>query len=46
MKFYGYKNSKINYFTTDGGEWVRVSFLRWLFLKIFGFMTKIELKEA
>ena len=44
MKFYGYKNDKINRLlgnTTDG-EWVRVSLLRYVFLAIFGYMTKRE----
>jgi len=44
MRFYGYKNSFVNrYFgTTEGGEWVRVSFVRFIFLWLFRYMVKVE----
>lgn len=44
MMFYGYKNTKINRLMgiKEGGEWVRVSFIRYVLLKMFGYMTKTE----
>lgn len=44
MKYYGYKNTKINRLLGDtmNGEWVRVSFMRYIFLWMFRYMTKIE----
>jgi len=40
MKFYAYRNRKINFLSMDGGEWVRVSFVQYLLLKIFGYIVK------
>ena len=48
MKFYGYKNTKINRLlgnTTDG-EWVEVSPFRYIFLLLFGYMVKREKKKS
>lgn len=44
MKFYGYKNTKTNRLLGDTlhGEWVRVSFVRFVFLFLFRYMTKVE----
>lgn len=44
MKFYGYQNTYMNRICNrkDGGEWVRVCFVRFLLLKLFGYMTKFE----
>jgi len=44
MKFYGYKNTKINRLLgdTENGEWVEVSLVRFLFLFIFRYITKVE----
>jgi hypothetical protein len=44
MKLYGYKNTKTNRLLGDTthGEWVRVSFIRYALLRMFGYMTKVE----
>ena len=44
MKFYRYKNTKVNRLlgNTVNGEWVRVSFIRYIFLRLFGWITKYE----
>lgn len=44
MKFYGYKNTKINRLLGDTthGEWVKVSLIRYVFLVLFGYMSKRE----
>jgi hypothetical protein len=44
MKYYGYKNTKVNRLLGDTthGEWVRVSFIRYIFLYLFGWMVKKE----
>ena len=47
MRFYGYKNTKTNRLlgnVTDG-EWVRVSWIRYGLLFLFGYMTKQEKEE-
>jgi len=44
MKLFGYKNTKINRLLGDttNGEWVSVSLIRYMFLQLFGYMTKRE----
>ncbi|MCP4650419.1 MAG: hypothetical protein GY853_10120 [PVC group bacterium] len=44
MKYYGYKNDKINRLLGDTthGEWVRISFFRYMILRLFGYMHKTE----
>ena len=43
-RYYVYKNLKINcdLGDTKRGKWKRVNFFVWLYLKIFGFIEKIE----
>ena len=43
-KYFGYKNTKTNRLLgcDTGGEWVQVSYLRYILLKVFGYITKKE----
>ncbi len=42
IKYYGYKNTKANSCmgVREGGWWVEVSFIHWLWLKAFDCITK------